>query len=76
MAENTKAAALPVESMNVQAEFQSAFARALEVPEGRTLIDDISDDDWLADEGAQIEAGAAGDDKDLHNADRSVPLSA
>lgn len=40
-------AKMPVESSDLHASILAAFARIESVPTGKTLIDAISDEDWL-----------------------------
>ena len=67
-----------MESSDVKATLLAAIARIESVPAGKTLIDEISDEDWLDKSVAEwnIEAGSdcdgAGSSEELDNVDKEV----
>ena len=65
-----------VESNDSKASILAAIARVEAVPAGRTLIDEIDDQEWLDDGSASliIEAGsdATGDCDELDDSDKEV----
>lgn len=66
-------ASMPVESESLQAELQAAFARIAGVPAGRTLIDDLSTQQWLEDVNHNVAVGSTEhSDEELDAADDEV----
>lgn len=63
-----------MESSDVKATLLAAIARIESVPVGATLIDDISDQDWLNDAAAdwKIEAGGASNSEELDAVDKEI----
>lgn len=63
-----------MESSDVKATVLAAIARIESVPAGTTLIDEISDQDWLDDTVAdwKIEAGNANNSEELDFVDKEI----
>jgi len=69
---------LPVESDDMKAQIFAAFDRIASVPERATLIDEMSDDEWLSDEpdAWAIEAGSDRFEGEIDVLDKRAPDAA